>query len=408
MKSFRKRLQRIGTQNKLVNDALGIGFETLRGAGASWRAGSVYYADILAALRAHYADSVRLLLVEAQHGTPVPDELKPLAENVIGYPTLRRFRPTWAIEHARHRLFKHDLLPDRVLKEKGVDVLVCGVLERHTSLPTLALLPDFQHVHLPELFEPNERAWRDREFAKTAARATRILVFSETVRADLQNFAPPFAHKARVLPPVTCVPASVYERDPREILETYSLPEKFVYLPNQLWQHKNHLLAFQAVRALKARGENIFIVCTGNLGDSRNTNYVSELVQSVSRWGIRENVALLGNVPRADVFTLMRQAAFVLNPSRFEGYGLSLAEARAVGKRVLASDLPAHREQAVPDALYFESNNLGDLTEKLGALWHNTTAGPDSAREAQARQTQPARVRAYAEQWFEMIGQVLS
>src|SRR5262245_5874233 len=86
--------------------SLGIGLETLRGAGNSWRAGSVYYADLLYALRASFPNEVRLLLVEALHGTPVPDELVPLADDIVAYPHLKRHSPTWAINHAQNRLLK--------------------------------------------------------------------------------------------------------------------------------------------------------------------------------------------------------------------------------------------------------------------------------------------------------------
>lgn len=380
-----------------------IGLETLRGAGDSWRAGSIYYADLLHALRATYADNVRMLLVEALHGTRVPNELKPLGDGLVAYPELKRYTATWVMNHAMHRLLNHPVLPDRVLKQHGIDVLICGVLERRTTVPTLALLADFQHLYLPELFEAQEIAWRNGEYYKTAERATRVVLFSEAVRADYVAFAPAYADKACVLPPASHIPESVYERDPREILKTYSLPEKFVYLPNQFWQHKNHLLAFEAIRLAQMRGEAPFVVCSGSPGDNRNAGYFSQVLQSLSRLGVRNSVALLGNIPRADVFALIRQAAFVLNPSRFEGYGLALAEAHAIGKRVLASDLPAHREQNVPCSEYFDPNNADELATKMMALWKNASAGPDVALERDARHAQPERVRRYAEQWMELI-----
>lgn len=384
----------------------GIGFETLRGAGLSWRAGAIYFADMMWALRLTYGSALRLLLVEALHGTPIPDELKPMADGVVSYPHLRRMTIRWALNHAQKRLFKRDLLPDRVLKSKGVDVLICGVLDRHVSLPTLALLPDFQHIHFPELFEPRDIAWRNAEYFRTAERATRILLFSQAVRADFEKFSPAFAEKACVLPPVSYIPESVYARDAGELLTTYSLPAKFIYLPNQFWQHKNHLLAFDALRQLRARGVRVFIVCTGNPGDNRSPAYFSEVLQTISRYGIRDQVALLGSVPREDVLALVRQAAFVLNPSRFEGFGLSLAEARAIGKRVLASDLPAHREQAVPCIQYFDPNDPAELAEKIETLWEATLPGPDLALEADARCEQPSRLRAYAGQLMQIIRQV--
>lgn len=385
----------------------GIGFETMRGAGNSWRGGVVLIANWLHTLRAHHRADTRLLLVEALHGTPVPSELIPLADGVVTYPHLRRFRPAWVWNHAQRRLLNKQLLPDKVLREQGVDVLICGVLERQTALPTLAVITDFQHRHLPEYFDAKEIAWRDAEFGKTAERATRVLVSGESVRADFETFAPQYADKVRVVPPISYIPEDIYARSPRYVLEKYSLPEKFAYLPNQFWQHKNHLVVFNALAELRTRGQNVFVVCTGHVGDSRNADYFSLVLQTLSRLGLREQVAILGSVPRADVFALIRQSAFVHTPSRFEGYGLSLDEARGVGKRVLASDLPAHREQNAPGVEYFSPTNADELAEKLGVLWQNTRAGPDAAMEDAARQAQPIRMRASAENLMQVVTQVL-
>ena len=69
---------------------------------------------------------------------------------------------------------------------------------------------------------------------------------------------------------------------------------------------------------------------------------------------LNEQVHYLGTVPRDDVFDLIRQSICVLNPSLFEGWGYAVDEAASVGKRILASDIAAHREQAAPACEYFD------------------------------------------------------
>lgn len=386
--------------------SIGIGFEVMRGSGASWQGGAIHFANWMHALHINLNEETRLLLVQAVHGTPPPPELVPLAQGVVMYPTLKRLSANWAFNHVRRKVFKSALLPDRVLREQGVDVLICGVLERRTNLPTLALLTDFQHRHLPEYFDASEIAWRDSEFRKTAERATLLLVSGESVRADLERFAPAFANKVRIVPPISYIPDEIYARPSQEFVQSYSLPKKFIYLPNQFWRHKNHLLAFEAVRRLKERGENVFVVCTGYGNDSRSLLYFSEILQTISRLGIRDQIILLGSVPREDVFALVRQAAFVLNPSRFEGYGLSLDEARSIGKRALVSDLAAHREQNAPCIEYFNPTDPDDLVAKMSAQWTATRPGPDEALEAAARAAQPGRLYASAMQLMSIIQQV--
>lgn len=94
------------------------------------------------------------------------------------------------------------------------------------------------------------------------------------------------------------------------------MPEKFIYLPNQFWQHKNHALAFEALARQSARGLRAIIVSTGNLVEYRRPAHIADLIQRLSRLNLREQFIMLGQVPQDEVFQLMRQSLCVLNPSK--------------------------------------------------------------------------------------------
>jgi glycosyltransferase involved in cell wall biosynthesis len=241
---------------------------------------------------------------------------------------------------------------------------------------------------------------------KTIARATRVVAISDTVRADLEQFAPSYRDKVRVIPPEPVIAPEIYAQDPRAVTDKYGLPEKFFYLPNQLWQHKNHLLVVHALAQLRARGISVNVVCTGSLGDYRSTTYTGELLETVSRLGVRAQFILLGTVPRADVYALHRQAICVLNPSRFEGYGLGIAEARAIGKRVLVSDLPTHHELNAPCAEYFDPNAAEELADKMARIWQTASPGPALDLEQNARVAQRERVRHVGETLWRVASEI--
>jgi len=274
-------------------------------------------------------------------------------------------------------------------------------------VPTLGWLPDFQHVHLPQMFSDEERRHRDVSFLRIAETSTRLILLSECVRRDFEAFAPRYAAKARPVRPVTRVPDVIYKKDPKSAANLYHLPDKFAYLPSQFWKHKNHFATLQAVRILKDRGVNVFVVCTGLPADYRHPDYFADVLKEVSRLGVRDNVAFLGTVPREHVFGLIRQSVCVLNPSLFEGYGLSVDEARSVGKHLLLSDIPPHREQNPPQALFFDPDDYEDQAAKLARLWREKSPGPDKDLENEARLVQPARIRAYAAAFRSVIDEVL-
>jgi glycosyltransferase involved in cell wall biosynthesis len=80
----------------------------------------------------------------------------------------------------------------------------------------------------------------------------------------------------------------------------------------------------------------------------------------------------------------MRCSCAILQPSLFEGWGLSVQEARALGRPVICSNIPALREHA-PDALgFFDPCDPRALATLLEQVWAGHEPGPNMAAEAAA------------------------
>ena len=78
---------------------------------------------------------------------------------------------------------------------------------------------------------------------------------------------------------------------------------------------------------------------------------------------------------------LLRSAAAVVCPSRYEGFDLPLAEALAQGACVIASDIPVHREVGGEAARYFPPGDARALAEQLAQVF----ADPPPAETALAQ-----------------------
>ncbi len=366
---------------------------------AGWIAGPNYLRGLFAALRGRYGPEMGLYLLAPIGSNGASDFARAVhADALLEYRTHRPWTAPWALDRAAQRLLARDLGKENVLRKQGIQALFGLQLAFEApKVATLSVIPDFQHVHLPDMFDAAEIQFRNQIYRDAARRATRVIVFSETVRKDFQAFAPQQAQKARAVPPISMVPASVYEQPIAPLLARLHLPTKFIYLPNQFWKHKNHAAAFQAVRILRGRGMDVTLVCSGFAGDYRHPKYFGDVWQKLSEWDVRGQVIFVGQIPHDDVLGLMRQSVCVLNPSRFEGWGITVDEARSIGKQVVLSDIPAHREQNPPQAKYFDPNNAEELAQKLAAIWRETPPGPDATLEKTAREVQPGRVRAYAE-----------
>ena len=214
------------------------------------------------------------------------------------------------------------------------------------SVPLLGWIPDFQHLHLPEMFPPEEVEARNHNILRIAHSARRVILSSHAAFGDFRDFAPQFATKGALLPFVAQVPPGTFDTDPGWVCDMYNLPRRYIYLPNQFWKHKNHRLVIEALRLLKHEYPEIVVVCTGNTADPRNPDHFASLKAAIARHGLRDNIIILGLIPYSHVFPLMRQSLAVLQPSLFEGWSTTVEEAKSVGKPMLLSDIPVHREQA--------------------------------------------------------------
>jgi len=373
--------------------------------GDTWQAGISYIKTFVYALKHTYGNDVALYFLSPS--TNIPGDLSEAEGEVLEIAHYRQWTTPWIIEEAIKYGFLYDLRKTRVLKRHKIDVVFgLFLLNRFGRIPTLSWIPDFQHIHLPEMFSASERGQRDSIFFRTAKISNRVILMSQSVKKDFETFAPQYAGKARVLQGVSQIPESIYKADLKSVISLYHLPEKFVYLPNQFWKHKNHEMAFQAVKNLKDRGEKVFVVCSGYPGDYRHPGCFAGLLQKISSCGIRDQIALLGMIPRNHIFMLMRQAICVLNPSLFEGFGLTVDEARSLGKRVLLSDIAAHREQDPPKAIYFDPYISEDLAEKLSRIWHDVPSGPDIELELEARSSLVGRIQACANSFMSVASEV--
>jgi glycosyltransferase involved in cell wall biosynthesis len=383
-----------------------------------WIAGNSFLENLFAALCSLTTEKPYLALV-INENTPERDyrTLLPYVDQVLTVPPnplrkiqerLLRYR---IVRWLRNRLL-NDLRFGRsrslsdLLKKHDIDCffsIAWGPLCTHLSVPNITWIYDFQHIRLLDMFTLQERAVRDRIFHSQIQSATLVLPSSEDVRRDLEAFAPAYAVKARPVQFVAHIPSSVYGKDPRELLSIYHLPEKFFYLPNQFWKHKNHTGVLEALRILKKQAVRPYVVCTGNPLDPRHPSYFADLMQKLSSWNIRDQVIFLGIVPREHVFLLMRQAICVLNPSLFEGLGLSVAESKSLGKRVLLSDLPVLREQDPPCPVYFDPKDAKDLADKMEMIWKTTEPGPDLGLEAIARAALPGRQQEFGRDFLQIV-----
>jgi glycosyltransferase involved in cell wall biosynthesis len=386
----------------------------------SWTAGAHYYQNLFAALCSLDAElRPRLGLVRSRWSSypkgydgyratvdeelMAPDEPGP-SSSFVSRQRLRLRR----IAHLNHPPTTARPRLASLLRARSYDVIFTCWEEYGPAfgLPLLGWIPDFQHLHLPDLFSPEETRQRDKLFARMSRHATRIVLSSEDAQRDFASFAPGDASKARVLPFVAQVPKRVYDVDPAAICGRYHLPKRFFYLPNQFWRHKNHELVIDALRIAKKTHDDIAVVCTGNTQDNRDSLYVGQVLAQISKLDLRDNMIILGWVPHADTFALMRQSLALLQPSLFEGWSTTVEESRSLGKHVILSDISIHREQDPPSATFIDPSDPRSLAGHLLRVYEEREPGADEQLEAAARRSLLERTRRFGERFMRIVAEV--
>jgi glycosyltransferase involved in cell wall biosynthesis len=84
--------------------------------------------------------------------------------------------------------------------------------------------------------------------------------------------------------------------------------------------------------------------------------------------GVGNWVELRGWLPEEDLERLLAGARATVNPSLYEGYGLTVAESLARGLPTIASAIPPHLEVGGDAILSFEPGNARALARVLGEL----------------------------------------
>lgn len=257
-----------------------------------------------------------------------------------------------------------------LMAEHGIDVVFenARFFGARFPVPALAWMPDFQHRHLNHLF--SRRAWwkRDIGFRAQALGRRIVLLSSGSAEQDCHRFYPRTKGHTAVARFAPQVDLAAVQQRAGGMGRAHGLSERFFYMPNHFWGHKNHALVAAALRHLRdSRGSLNGIppvIMSGPMKDYRDPGLFDRVMDTSRNDGLAPWFRHLGLIPFADVLALNAAADAVINPSFFEGWATSVEEAKCLGTPLILSDLPVHREQA-PDAAFFDPNDAAALAQCL-------------------------------------------
>ncbi|MGG1518923.1 glycosyltransferase family 1 protein [Paenibacillus oryzisoli] len=269
---------------------------------------------------------------------------------------------------------------------------------------SISWIPDFQHKYLSGFFTKEEVEYRDSKFKEVADQARMIVFSSESAKKDFLKFYSNSEAITEVLKFYLLPNDEWYSHNPDDVLQKYGLTSNFVLCSNQFWAHKNHQVLFQAIKALKNKGIEVNLVCTGATRDYRNDEYFSDLIKQIDEDKLTENIKILGFIPREDQIQLIRRSKFVIQPSLFEGWSTIVEDCRVLGKTILMSDIDVHVEQAPRYGFYFNKDDAVNLASQIHFLLDlEEDAEQMKNKENKAKTEAFENVKKYAEKLYSLI-----
>ncbi|WP_413458815.1 glycosyltransferase family 4 protein [Herbaspirillum huttiense] len=374
--------------------------------GKSWTGGYNYLLNLLRVVTEKRPGALQPVLF---FGTDIdPEDAAPF-EEIKGVEIIRC--PLMNMDRRNSNLLKSLVLGAspairNLFQQHRIDVLFenAQFYGRNIGVPAIAWIPDFQHRELSHLF--SRGAWWKRElgFRAQILGSRTIMLSSNDARSSCESYYPNTkgrTHVVRFAVPPSHIPDA---NEIASVRSTYDLPERYFYLPNQFWQHKNHLLVIDALALLKARGEKILVVASGNQRDPYRPEHFEKIRTRLQSTGVSDQFRMLGLIPYKNIAPLMAGSIALLNPSLFEGWSTTVEEARGLGVPMILSNLPVHREQADGIARFFDRHTAADLAETLHSAWIDSANFCPSAENPQKDQLDP--VQRFADDFVTLAEQV--
>ncbi len=368
---------RIGINALLVSAA-----QSYRNAGISR-----YTLSLLSALRA-FDDTHEYTVFVSERG---------VAEQLPSTPRSVSVLAGWSTAHPASRVLWEHLRFAGEIRRYGLSLLHApmNILPLRLPCPGVVTIHDLAFLRFPDLFRPSRRAYQRLLIGHSVRQAAVVIAVSEQTRRDVIDLLGIPAERIRVIYPI--LEERLSRTHAAEEIEQFrqrqQLPEHFILFLATLEPRKNIRRLIDAYRLLKREtGLPHMLVLAGAKGW-----YEQGLEQQIHDLGMQEQVRFVGYVPEEQKTLWYHAADLFVYPSRYEGFGLPVAEAMACGVPVVTSNNSSLPEVVGDDAAFGARAALTVAPDDTEALAQAMQQGLlDNTLRQQLRERGRARAQRFA------------
>ncbi len=214
---------------------------------------------------------------------------------------------------------------------------------------------DVRALAVPDLYSPARRRLVEVALAAAKSRVDRFIAVSEFTKKELIERAGIEERRIAVIPNAV---SGVEPADPDEVRARLGLPERIVLTVSHLEPRKNLTILLPVLQSLAE--ETLVIV-------GRGPDRAAFLARA-REWGVDARLRIIDSLEDRDLAALYRLATLFLFPSLYEGFGIPVLEAMAVGTPVVASAAGAIPEVAGDAAVLLPPRDPGAWVEAVRAV----------------------------------------
>lgn len=300
-----------------------------------------------------------------------------------------------AVSRPRRYLFEQTRLPG-LLRSHGVDVVhsLGYVGPWYPKVPHVVTIHDLIHVGFADHMPTSRRLTLQVAVRGVAKRADRIITVSESSRRQIVADMPAVASKVVVVheaarPGLRPAADAAEVAADRAVLGSYGVADRYVVAFSSKSPSKNVPALVEAMATLADLPWQLVLV--GHVPDS------GEVAAAIARSGVADRIVTTGYVPDDHVAPLLRNAAVFAFPSLYEGFGLPILDAQAVGVPVACSDVASLPEVAGDGAALFDPTDPASMAAALRRLLSDAAVGRDLVEQGRANVSQYSWRRAAEE-----------
>jgi glycosyltransferase involved in cell wall biosynthesis len=251
------------------------------------------------------------------------------------------------------------------------------------GLPAVTSIHDMNYRRHPEDLSLAERLVYAMLIPRVARRSARVLTLTKSAQADIVRFCDIPSAKVKVVPGAPRTEWPPLREPDDELLARLGIAGPFVLSVAAAYPHKNLARLVEAFPLEPSSARQVQLVLVGLSGRGATSVRQRALARS-------DIVKELGWVSDEVLAALYRQALALAFPSLYEGFGLPILEAMALGTPVLTSNYGAMAEVADGAAELIDPHSVDQIRRGLGRI------ATDPNHRQDLRQRGFARAREYS------------